>query len=331
MTAWRAPVAHLVGPGVLNIRNGRLVFQPPEQAPLQIDASALTNLYCYGDVSISGPAFEVLFRHGVAVAWLSPAGHRCRGRLVHPQATTTLTRLRQHRAIARPAVRLQWAQQLVTAKITAMIHAARHYQRHSHTAAGDLLVELHAALPRVATATALPQLLGFEGATTAAWFRFYATLFRTPWTFHQRTRRPPTDPVNALLSLGYTLLLQRAQAQAEARGFEIYLGGLHHFRPGRPSLACDLIEPLRVPAVDRWVVAICNQHELNPSHFQSDEETGGFRLQPQYFGRIIYSWETHWAKTSCDTVLAHWLDQFEQLIQQSGQLPASDDNESDDL
>src|SRR5205085_1352949 len=70
-----------------------------------------------------------------------------------------------------------------------------------------------------------------------------------PWTFPDRTRRPPTDPVKPLLSLGYTWLLGRVTARVEAAGYEPSLGGLHDYRPGRPSLGCDLIEPLRVPAV----------------------------------------------------------------------------------
>src|SRR4051794_19751513 len=100
-------------------------------------------------------------------------------------------------------------------------------------------------------ATNADQVRGFEGAASAAWFAFLGGLFEPPWSFRARARRPPTDPVNALLSLGYTWLLNRMNARAEAAGYEIYLGGLHEYRAGRPSLGCDLIESLRIPAVDR--------------------------------------------------------------------------------
>jgi CRISPR-associated protein Cas1 len=330
-TTLLAPVAHLVGPGVLKLVNGRLAFQPADQPPLRLDTLGLTTVYCYGEVSVTGAALEILFRHNIAAAWLSPAGHRCRGRIARTDAPTTLARLRQHRALAQTHTRLRWARLVVGAKIESMIKAARHYQRHSCSAAGPLLAELQTLLTHTPTATSLPQLFGTEGAATAAWFRFYSTLFQSPWTFSQRTRRPPTDPVNALLSLGYTFLLQRAQALAEAHGYEVYLGGLHHFRPGRPSLACDLIEPLRVPAVDRWVLAVCNQRELSSEAFQHDDETRAVRLQPNYFGRTIYSWEKHWVSAGLQTVLEQWLDRFTELVQQSAQLPSADAHAIDDL
>lgn len=119
--------------------------------------------------------------------------------------------------------------------------------------------------------------------------------------------------MNALLSLGYTWLLTRVNARAEAAGYEIYLGGLHEYRPGRPSLGCDLIEPLRVPAVDRWVVATCGQGELSPHDFRS-EEAGGFRLHPAAFGRTLVSWERHWSGGRLDAILQQWLDALAEFL-----------------
>lgn len=100
---------------------------------------------------------------------------------------------------------------------------------------------------------------------------------------------------------------QLATAALEARGFEVYLGGLHEYRPGRPSLSCDLIEPLRVPAVDRWVVAACGQGEFTPAQF-AREENGGYRLVPTAFGRALYSWETAWQSSAGSDTLGRWLD-----------------------
>ena len=101
-----------------------------------------------------------------------------------------------------------------------------------------------------------------RGRSLCPWFEFFGKLLLPPWQLSRRVRRPPTDPVNALLSLGYTLLLQRTLAACEAVGLDAALGSLHEYHPGRPSLACDLMEPLRVPAVDRWVIALCNQHRI---------------------------------------------------------------------
>jgi CRISPR-associated protein Cas1 len=146
----------------------------------------------------------------------------------------------------------------------------------------------------------------------------------------RRRGRPPTDPLNALLSLGYTSLLTRATARAEARGYEIYLGGLQEYRAGRPSLPCDLIEPLRVPAVDRWVLSVCGRSELTPERF-TQEEGGGFRLQQGLFGRTLHSWETYWANAGLEQELETWLDRLDACLRRWNPPPQSDEQSPDGL
>jgi CRISPR-associated protein Cas1 len=284
-------VAHLVGPGKLKVVNGQLAYVEREAAPLRLDPAALRTLLCYGNVGITDEAFQLLFRHGVEVAWLSPVGTRCRGRLVGSDPSTTSLRLLQHRAGADPAWRLERARSLVTAKVTSQLAAARHYQRHGYSAAGDVVRQLQGAQAAVPAAD-LVQVRGVEGAASAAWFALLGKLLLPPWTFGQRVRRPPTDPVNALLSLGYTWLLTRTVARCEAAGLEVYLGALHEYRPGRPSLGCDLMEPLRVPAVDRWVIQACNTQAVTPADFLTGEN--GTCLQRTSFGRILHTWEEAW-------------------------------------
>jgi CRISPR-associated protein Cas1 len=322
-TSVSAPVAHLVGPGRLKVVNGNLAFAAPGQLPLRLDPAALRSVVCYGDVSVSGSAVEMLLAHGIATAWMTPAGQRCRGRLECSDPPTTRTRLRQHLAFGRLEARLEWAQRVVVGKVEAQAAAARHYQRHGQAAAGPVLAHLDAAGQALARASTLDEVRGIEGAASASWFRLLAELLRPPWQFPQRTRRPPTDPVNALLSLGYTWLLTRAVGRAESLGYEVYLGGLHDYRAGRPSLACDLIEPLRVPAVDRWVVAVCNGGVRQPDDFCSDDG-GGIRLQPRIFGSTLQSWEAHWAEQRQEETLDAWLGQLGEVVRRWAPEPEPD-------
>src|SRR4051794_9521535 len=99
-TAVTTPVAHLVGPGQLKVVNGQLAFAARDQGAVRLDPQALRTLLCYGPVGVSDEAFEVLFRHDVAVAWLTPSGTRCRGRLVRSDPSAAALRLLQHRAFA---------------------------------------------------------------------------------------------------------------------------------------------------------------------------------------------------------------------------------------
>ena len=236
--------------------------------------------------------------------------------------------MRQHRVFADPAHRRDWAKLVVAGKIDAMTAAARHYQRHGVTL-GTLLVDLDALRGQLPAAPTADVVRGLEGAATAIWFRYFATLLPAPWDFPSRTRRPPADPVNALLSLGSTWLLNRATAALEAQGYEVYLGGLHEYRAGRPSLSCDLIEPLRVPAVDRWVVLTCGQGELSPAHFVR-EESGGFRLQPSAFRKTLYLWESAWTAGNFDLTLRKVIASLAAFLRGRDATPA-EDTPGDDL
>ena len=91
-----------------------------------------------------------------------------------------------------------------------------------------------------------------EGAAQAAYFRAYCSLFAEALAFNGRNRRPPRDPVNACLSLGYTLVHFEAARAAYAAGLDPFLGFFHEIAFGRESLACDLMEPVR-PLVDAWL------------------------------------------------------------------------------
>jgi CRISPR-associated protein Cas1 len=308
------PIAHLVGPGTLAVTNHQLQYRPTIEGtagPLRLSPEALRMVYCYGAVGVTDAAFEVLCRHDVEVAFLTAAGTRCKGRLVHADSSRTGLRRLQHAAFAQEGRAREWAEQIVTAKIDSQLAAARHYQRQGVRESAHLL-ERSSKLRTQCAGAALESLRGLEGMASLGWFALLGQILNTPWTFQQRVRRPPTDPVNALLSLGYTWLLNRTVARCEAAGLEVNVGALHDWRPGRPSLACDLMEPLRVPAVDRWVIAACNQGCVTPDDFAA--EGAGIRLHPESFGRILSEWERHWTGSAQEAVLDGWLGQLESWL-----------------
>jgi CRISPR-associated protein Cas1 len=312
------PIAHLVGPGTLGVTNGNLVYRPRGEGgegPLRLSPEALRIVYCYGAVGLTEDAFGVLCHHDVEVAFLTAAGTRCKGRLVHADSSRTGLRRLQHAAFAPGGRAREWAERIVTAKIDSQLAAARHYQRHGARAAALVIERLEEVRARCAGAE-VESLRGLEGTASAGWFGLLGELLNEPWQFRQRVRRPPTDPVNALLSLGYTWVLNRTVARCEAVGLEVNLGALHDWRPGRPSLACDLMEPLRVPAVDRWVIATCNQGCVKAADFLA--EGGGIRLQPDSFGRILSDWEKHWVRATQEAELDGWLARLESWLRQGG-------------
>jgi CRISPR-associated protein Cas1 len=285
-----AAVTHLQGPGILRARGGHLVFHPAGGPPVPIRADHLESLVCDGSVEVTSQALRELARRGVDVAWQTGCGGREAYRLESPDSSNAMLRVRQVRAFDNPVWQVPWARLLVGLKVDALASAARHGQRHGAPGAGEVLEQLVEVLGRLPMAETLDQIRGHEGAASAHWYRYFATRVPTPFTFTGRVRRPPTDPVNALLSLASTFLLGRVEGLIRARGLEPALGVLHAFRHGRPSLACDLMEPYRPDLVDRWVLRSLRSGLVAPGDFSTTTEKGT-RLTGNAFKRVVAAWE----------------------------------------
>jgi CRISPR-associated protein Cas1 len=159
--------------------------------------------------------------------------------------------------------------------------------------AADLLADLPGLRQAAAVAPNLATLLGLEGTATKCWFEVFDRLLPGSWTLPGRRKRPPTDPVNALLSLGYTLLFHRVHAACLAWGLDPALGFFHQYRPGRASLACDLMEPFRVPAVDRLVLQMLARDRYHEQDFIHNEGDFSVRLIEEALKRWLSDLEMH--------------------------------------
>lgn len=135
---------------------------------------------------------------------------------------------------------------------------------------------------------------GFEGAAAAAYFSAYTALFPGSLAFTRRTRRPPKDPVNALLSLAYTLLHYECVREVTLIGLDPTIGFLHQFEYGRESLACDLVELFRTDA-DRFVWTLFREREFSARDFATDAETGGCYLKKAGRSRFYARYE-EWSR-----------------------------------
>jgi CRISPR-associated protein Cas1 len=124
----------------------------------------------------------------------------------------------------------------------------------------------------------MEQLLGIEGSAARMYFKVYRCAFRPELGFSRRVRRPPKDPVNALLSLGYTFLGHAMMAALEVVGLDPYLGFFHSEKYGRPALALDLIEEFRAPIVDSLVLMLLNCNMIHTKNFSQSSTSGEVRL-----------------------------------------------------
>jgi len=182
-------------------------------------------------------------------------------------------RLCQYRRYEDDNWRRHWAAYLVRRKLLMQKRLLiRHRRRRLdlHKPLSDAITRLERALNELdgKEPPPLDQLLGIEGAAARSYFQGYARLFPPALDFQGRNRRPPRDPVNATLSLGYTLLHGELVVACYERGLDPYIGFYHELSHGRESLASDLVEPLR-PVVDDWVQALFRSELLRQHHFHT--------------------------------------------------------------
>ncbi|HRP95587.1 MAG TPA: CRISPR-associated endonuclease Cas1 [Rhodocyclaceae bacterium] len=212
---------------------------------------------------------------GAATLLLSPRAGRRVAIVLGPAHNDAAVRLAQSRRVMDETFCTGWARQLVAAKIRRQqrLLAAAESRRPDQRKA---LFDARETLARIAVQTGehgsldAATLRGLEGSAARAYFEGLTALFPPALSFTGRNRRPPRDPVNACLSLGYTLLHFDAVRAAHAAGLDPLLGFYHRPAFGRESLASDLIEPLR-PLVDEWVWQQFAERQLREEHFTNDK------------------------------------------------------------
>lgn len=251
---------------------GRLVVSARRQVVAEVLMQDLHQLVLMGNVMLTPAAMDLLIAHRVDTVFVTSHG-RYRGRIVHGLSGNVKLRLRQYKTLQEPAVAITVARTLVRAKLeNARVFVLRFARRHGDpTEALERAARAQrAATARVGLAQTLDEVRGCEGSAAAAYFRSFGALLRAEgFTFNGRSRRPPLDPVNALLSVGYTILANATEAATEIVGLDPYVGALHSLEAGRPSLVCDLMEEMRVPVIDAVVVASLNKGVLRPDDFES--------------------------------------------------------------
>ena len=252
----------------LQITRGR---EKIAQAPL----IRLDNVLVFGNAQITTQALAALLEEGIDVSFLSRNG-RLRGRLVSAFSKNVLLRIAQYERHLDDRFQVDLARTIIKAKIRNGRKVIQRFSyRHPETDFSKELQIIQDTLKKLGNRQTVNSLMGAEGIAGAAYFRAFGKMFLKDFRFESRTRRPPRDPVNALLSFGYTLLTNELLALTTAHGLDPHIGFLHGVVYGRPSLALDIVEEFRHPVIDRFVLNLVNHKKLQKKDFE-EKENGVF-------------------------------------------------------
>ncbi len=241
----------------------------------QFPIVAIGEIVCFGfGISVSPPLAEYCASQGVTISYIHGTG-RFLARMEGPIRGNVLLRRRQYRDSDSPVRSLEVARYCVAAKISNQRNVLLRFLRNHPDADGmseirKALKEMENAHRKTSSTASVDSLRGLEGEASASYFRVFEhlVLVKEPeWQFGGRSRKPPMDRINALLSFVYSILALDLRSALETVGLDPYVGFLHVERPGRPSLALDMMEEFRAPLADRLVLSLVNLRQVAATGF----------------------------------------------------------------
>jgi CRISPR-associated protein Cas1 len=257
-----------------------LVIDIAKEKALQLPIHSISGIFCFGNVMVSPQVMGFCGERGVNLAFFTEYG-RFLARVQGKQTGNVLLRRAQYRHADTQASEI--AQVIVAAKIQSQRQVLQRHQRNygKQPQVTQVIALLKSTVERLKVTTDLDTIRGLEGDAAARYFSVFNHLITEKtgdFTFSQRTRRPPTDPVNALLSFFYAILGNDISAALQGVGLDPQVGFLHKDRPGRDSLAQDILEELRAYFVDRLVLTLINRQQVKATDFIY-EASGAVKLK----------------------------------------------------
>lgn len=250
----------------------RIVVEKNNVRLAEIHVQSITDLSIIGNVQITTQAMHLLMENGVDIAFFSYSGNYL-GQVAAESSKNVFLRFCQYELYQNLERRLEFARTIASGKIHNQIAVIRgfNWKETGYDYGPDIkeLQRLQALLHHKKTSN---EIMGVEGIASNVYFACFSHMFKSEMKFVKRSRRPPRDPVNVILSLAYTLLTKEVTAALDSESFETYLGFLHGIRYGRKSLGLDIVEEFRQPAVDRLVVTLFNKRMISEMDFEQQED-----------------------------------------------------------
>lgn len=280
----------------ITTRKGSLVVHDPDRGRARVPMESLEAVALLGHAEITSPAMAACVQRGIRVTAHTRSG-RIRFCVSGATGGNVELRTRQLQAFQDPEASAAIARSLVAGKLQNARAMINRWAWDSHPRERSLLDDqrerIGDALRALSGATDGDRIRGIEGDGSRRYFRALAVaLSRTPFPFRARTRRPPLDPPNALLSFVYSLVHAELVGAAESHGLDPQVGFLHRLRPGRASLALDIAEELRPAHADRFSVRLLRRGELTPEDFTT-RPGGACHLSDDGRAKVLQRYEAY--------------------------------------
>lgn len=293
-----ANVLYVTSPeAYLSLDGENVVIKKDEHTATRLPLHNIENIVCFNWQGASPALMGACAERNVGLSFLTPNG-RFQARISGKTRGNVLLRKKQYRISEDEVARVPIAASCLIGKVAnsrkvierALRDHALIVDTPSLSKASAMLKE---TLGQIAACTTTEDLMGFEGSAAKCYFGVFNALIlqqREHFAFEERSRRPPRDNMNALLSFLYTLLTNEMVSALEAVGLDPYVGFLHRDRPGRPSLALDMIEELRPVFADRLALSLVNRKQITAKGF-TQKESGGVLMDDETRKIVLTAWQ----------------------------------------
>lgn len=281
----------------ISVGDGKLIVERKDSSVRYIPIGTVESLVVFGNVQVTLNAQKELLTRGISTSMLSTRGHYY-GRLINTSAINAERFKRQVYLSDNSEQCLVFAQKIIAAKIHNQIVIAKRYTRHiKSSTVAEKIRQMEMMEKKGWTAGKIEEVMGNEGLAARQYFDVLASIIAPDFAFDGRNRRPPRDPFNAMISLGYTIAFYEIYAELENQSLSPYIGFIHSLRPQHPALVSDLLEEWRALLVDSTVLSLVQGHEIDITEFSKDEETGGVVTSTQGVRKLVKKLEDKMAST----------------------------------
>lgn len=315
-------VVYINTQGARIVKEGRhLLVKKGEDTYHTLFTYKLNQIVIFGNVEISQRALAQILRHEIDTVFLSQSG-RYLGRLAAPESRNVFLHKKQYALLDDEFFTLKMAKSLVAGKMSNMATLLMRIKRSRNVEiAGRKAREIQELIPLLEKATTVDSIRGYEGRASALYFEAFGSGFIEKQSFARRVRRPPTDPVNSILSLLYTFLMNRVYAAVRVAALDPYPGFLHTIDYGRYSLVLDLMEEFRTIIADTLTLSLFNLKILQKDDFyeekpdEQEDLTESERENPADVSKDPIGW------ISGNTAEADFFDIPEQRMDENQSIP----------
>ena len=276
---------------VLRKTGNRFIVTKDNKDLLDIPCDKIDGVLIFGNVQFTTQAVNELFEHGCELALLSSTG-RLKGQLTSITPKNIDLRLKQYECYKDEKFILEISKAIVKAKTNNAVTLLRKYKYNHPEKEFEIEIDkiIHFSMS-ACKVNSIEELLGYEGACANRYFKLFGNCLLSELRFTGRKKHPSPDPVNAMLSLGYTLIYNEISSLLDGIGFDPYIGYYHRPEFGRMSLGCDIMEEFRAPIVDHLTLNLLNNRVFQSGDFFFHQQSGCMYFKKESMKRYFAEYE----------------------------------------